>query len=222
MSLIDKGTSMPEVNISGPSGRLEGRFHPQKNANAPVAIILHPHPKFGGTMNNRVVYNLHYCFFNLGFSCLRFNFRGVGKSEGEFDDGLGELADAASALDFLQANSPNSSGCWVVGFSFGSWIGMQLLMRRPEISGFISVSPPANTYDFSFLAPCPSSGLIINGSLDRLVPPSDIKNLSDRLKLQKGIKVSHKEVEGADHFFNNFEEEMTKTVNEYLATRSDL
>ena len=222
MSLIDKGTSMPEVNISGPSGRLEGRFHPQKNTDAPVAIILHPHPKFGGTMNNRVVYNLHYCFFNLGFSCLRFNFRGVGKSEGEFDDGLGELADAASALDFLQANSPNSSGCWVVGFSFGSWIGMQLLMRRPEISGFISVSPPANTYDFSFLAPCPSSGLIINGSLDRLVPPSDIKNLSDRLKLQKGIKVCHEEVEGADHFFTNFEDEMTKAVNEYLATRLDL
>ena len=213
---------MPEVNISGPSGRLEGRFHPQKNEDAPVAIILHPHPKFGGTMNNKVVYNLHYCFFNLGFSCLRFNFRGVGKSEGEFDDGLGELADAASALDFLQANSPNSSGCWVVGFSFGSWIGMQLLMRRPEISGFISVSPPANTYDFSFLAPCPSSGLIINGSLDRLVPPSDIKNLSDRLKLQKGIKVCHEEVEGADHFFTNFEDEMTKAVNEYLATRLDL
>ena len=213
---------MPEVNISGPCGRLEGRFHPQKNEDAPVAIILHPHPKFGGTMNNKVVYNLHYCFFNLGFTCLRFNFRGVGKSEGEFDDGLGELADAASALDFLQANTPNSNACWVIGFSFGSWIGMQLLMRRPEISGFISVSPPANTYDFSFLAPCPSSGLIINGSLDRLVPPSDIKSLSDRLKLQKGIKVAHKEIEGADHFFTNFETEMIKAVNEYLSTRSDL
>ena len=213
---------MPEVNISGPSGRLEGRFHPQKNEDAPVAIILHPHPKFGGTMNNKVVYNLHYCFFNLGFTCLRFNFRGVGKSEGEFDDGLGELADAASDLDFLQSNTPNSNGCWVIGFSFGSWIGMQLLMRRPEISGFISVSPPANTYDFSFLAPCPSSGLIINGSLDRLVPPSDIKSLSDRLKLQKGIQVAHKEIEGADHFFTNFEGEMIKAVNEYLSTRSDL
>tara|TARA_Y100001935_G_scaffold193157_1_gene161215 strand:- start:497 stop:1138 length:642 start_codon:yes stop_codon:yes gene_type:complete len=213
---------MPEVNISGPSGRLEGRFHPQKNEDAPVAIILHPHPKFGGTMNNKVVYNLHYCFFNLGFTCLRFNFRGVGKSEGEFDDGLGELADAASALDFLQSNTPNSNGCWVIGFSFGSWIGMQLLMRRPEISGFISVSPPANTYDFSFLAPCPSSGLIINGSLDRLVPPSDIKSLSDRLKLQKGIQVAHREIEGADHFFTNFEGEMIKAVNEYLSTRSDL
>ncbi len=213
---------MPEVNISGPSGRLEGRFHPQKDEDAPVAIILHPHPKFGGTMNNKVVYNLHYCFFDLGFTCLRFNFRGVGKSEGEFDDGLGELADAASALDFLQANTPNSNACWVIGFSFGSWIGMQLLMRRPEISGFISVSPPANTYDFSFLAPCPSSGLIINGSMDRLVPPSDIKSLSDRLKLQKGIKVAHKEIEGADHFFTNFEGEMIKAVNEYLSTRVDL
>ena len=213
---------MPEVNISGPSGRLEGRFHPQKDEDAPVAIILHPHPKFGGTMNNKVVYNLHYCFFDLGFTCLRFNFRGVGKSEGEFDDGLGELADAASALDFLQANTPNSNACWVIGFSFGSWIGMQLLMRRPEISGFISVSPPANTYDFSFLAPCPSSGLIINGSMDRLVPPSDIKGLSDRLKLQKGIQVAHKEIEGADHFFTNFEGEMIKAVNEYLSTRVDL
>ena len=213
---------MPEVNISGPTGRLEGRFHPQKSEDAPIAIILHPHPKFGGTMNNKVVYNLHYCFFNLGFTCLRFNFRGVGKSEGEFDDGLGELADAASALDFLQANTPNSTACWVIGFSFGSWIGMQLLMRRPEISGFISVSPPANSYDFSFLAPCPSSGLIINGSLDRLVPPSDIRSLSDKLKTQKGIQVEHKEIEGADHFFTNFEGEMTKAVNEYLTTRSDL
>ena len=148
-------------------------------------------------------------------------FRGVGKSEGEFDDGLGELADAASALDFLQSHTPNSTSCWVIGFSFGSWIGMQLLMRRPEISGFVSVSPPANSYDFSFLAPCPSSGLIINGSLDGIVPPSDIKVLSDRLKLQKGIEISHKEIEGADHFFTNFEEEMTNAVSEYLATRSD-
>ncbi len=212
---------MPEVHISGPSGRLEARFHPQKNESAPVAIILHPHPKFGGTMNNKVVYNLHYCFFNLGFTCLRFNFRGVGKSEGEFDDGLGELADAASALDFLQTHTPNSTSCWVIGFSFGSWIGMQLLMRRPEINGFVSISPPANSYDFSFLAPCPSSGLIINGSLDSLVPPSAIKVLSDRLKLQKGIEVSHKEIEGADHFFTNFEAEMTNAVNEYLTTRSD-
>jgi pimeloyl-ACP methyl ester carboxylesterase len=69
----------------------------------------------------------------------------------------------------------NSKQCWVAGFSFGAWIGMQLLMRRPEITGFVSVAPPANLYDFSFLAPCPSSGLIINGTADKVAPPKDTK-----------------------------------------------
>ena len=92
---------MPEVIFPGPEGRLEGRYHPQKDRDAPIAIILHPHPQFGGTMNNKVVYNLHYAFFNMGFTVLRFNFRGVGRSQGEYDQGVGELSDAASALDYL-------------------------------------------------------------------------------------------------------------------------
>ena len=71
---------MPEVIFPGPDGRLEGRYHPQKNKDAPIAIILHPHPLYGGTMNNKVVYNLHYAFHRIGFTCLRFNFRGVGRS----------------------------------------------------------------------------------------------------------------------------------------------
>jgi alpha/beta superfamily hydrolase len=133
----------------------------------------HPAPpsaQYGGTMNNRVVYNLHYAFHKIGFTVMRFNFRGVGRSQGEFDQGIGELSDAAAALDYLQAMNPNSKHCWVAGFSFGAWIGMQLLMRRPEITGFISVAPQANLYDFSFLAPCPASGLIVNGSADRVAP----------------------------------------------------
>ena len=168
---------MPEVIFPGPEGRLEGRYHPQKTKDAPIAIVLHPHPQFGGTMNNRVVYNLHYAFHNMGFNVLRFNFRGVGRSQGEYDQGIGELSDAASALDYLQSMNQNAKHCWVAGFSFGAWIGMQLLMRRPEITGFISVSPPANMYDFSFLAPCPSSGLIINGTGDRVAPPRDTHTL---------------------------------------------
>ena len=133
---------MPEVIFPGPEGRLEGRYHPQKAPDAPIAIVLHPHPQFGGTMNNRVVYNLHYAFYNMGFTVLRFNFRGVGRSQGEYDQGIGELSDAASALDYLQSMNQNSKHCWVAGFSFGAWIGMQLLMRRPEITGFVSVAPP--------------------------------------------------------------------------------
>ncbi|WGI20415.1 alpha/beta hydrolase [Amylibacter sp. IMCC11727] len=211
---------MPEVIFPGPDGRLEGRYHPQKQKDAPIAIILHPHPQFGGTMNNKVVYNLHYAFHNMGFTVLRFNFRGVGKSQGEYDQGIGELSDAASALDYLQAMNPNAKHCWVAGFSFGAWIGMQLLMRRPEISGFISVSPPANMYDFSFLAPCPSSGLIINGSGDRVAPPSDTIDLVEKLHEQKGITITHQELEGAGHFFENEHmDTMIGNVDEYVRRR---
>lgn len=210
---------MPEVIFPGPEGRLEGRFHPQPDKEAPVAIILHPHPQYGGTMNNKVVYNLHYAFHRLGFSVLRFNFRGVGRSQGEFDQGIGELSDAASALDYLQAQAPNAKTCWVAGFSFGAWIGMQLLMRRPEISGFVSVAPPANTYDFSFLAPCPSSGLIINGEADRVVPLADVEKLSAKLKTQKGITITHTTVPGAGHFFENGMEEMIDIVEGYVHAR---
>ena len=211
---------MPEVIFPGPEGRLEGRYHPQKTKDAPIAIILHPHPQFGGTMNNRVVYNLHYAFHNMGFNVLRFNFRGVGRSQGEYDQGIGELSDAASALDYLQSMNQNAKHCWVAGFSFGAWIGMQLLMRRPEITGFISVSPPANMYDFSFLAPCPSSGLIINGSADRVAKPHDTRILVDKLQEQKGITITHMEMEGAGHFFEDpAMDPMIEAVQEYVKRR---
>lgn len=212
---------MPEVIFPGPEGRLEGRYHPHKGKrDAPIAIILHPHPQFGGTMNNRVVYNMHYTFHNMGFNVLRFNFRGVGRSQGEYDQGIGELSDAASALDYLQSMNPNAKHCWVAGFSFGAWIGMQLLMRRPEITGFISVSPPANMYDFSFLAPCPASGLMINGLGDRVAPPADTVTLVNKLHEQKGITITHQEVEGAGHFFENEHmDTLTGSVETYVQRR---
>jgi alpha/beta superfamily hydrolase len=96
---------------------------------------------------------------------------------------------------------------------------MQLLMRRPEIAGFVSVAPPANQYDFSFLAPCPSSGLIIGGSADRVVPPADVAALADKLKQQKGITITHKTIEGAGHFFDPGMDEMIATVDEYVRRR---
>ena len=210
---------MPEVIFPGPDGRLEGRFHGQKDKDSPIALILHPHPQFGGTMNNKVVYELHYAFHRQGFSVMRFNFRGVGRSQGEFDQGIGELSDAASALDYLQALKPESKICFIAGFSFGAWIGMQLLMRRPEASGFISVAPPANMYDFSFLAPCPSSGLIIHGDSDRVAPPEDVAKLVEKLKLQKGIEITHEVVPGASHFFDKQMEGMIGTVESYVEQR---
>lgn len=207
---------MPDVIFNGPSGRLEGRYHHNKTVNAPLALILHPHPQRGGTMNNRVVYNLHQVFAQRGFSVLRFNFRGVGRSQGSFDSGQGELADAASALDWMQSINANAGDCWVAGFSFGAWIGMQLLMRRPEIAGFVSVSPPSSAYDFSFLAPCPSSGLIIHGRADEQYPEAASQKLATKLQAQKNITVEYRAVDGANHFFTNHLETLTKTVDTYL------
>jgi alpha/beta superfamily hydrolase len=210
---------MPEVMFIGEKGRIEGRWHPGKSRNAPIAIILHPHPQFGGTMNNPVSYHLYYTFANRGFSVLRFNFRGVGRSQGSFDHGQGELSDAAAALDWAQATNPDARACWIAGVSFGAWIGMQLLMRRPEVEGFISVAAPANLYDFSFLAPCPSSGLFVHGDKDAVVPTTAVAQLVEKLKTQKGIVIEQQLVRGANHFFDGKVEQLMEIVGDYLDKR---
>src|SRR5512136_1928786 len=210
---------MPEVIFTGSAGRIEGRFHPAKQKNAPIAIILHPHPQFGGTMNHQIIYQLYYAFAHRGFAVLRFNFRGVGRSQGSFDHGTGELSDAASALDWAQTINPEARSCWIAGISFGAWIAMQLLMRRPEIEGFISVAPPANLYDFTFLAPCPSSGLMVNGAKDRVVPTEAVRGLVERLKTQKGIVIDHATVPDANHFFEGRMDGLMEVVDAYLDKR---
>jgi alpha/beta superfamily hydrolase len=209
---------MPEVIFNGPDGRLEGRYTHSRATNAPVALLLHPHPQHGGTMNNKVVYSLYQTFVRRGFSTLRFNFRGVGRSQGQFDNGPGEMSDAASALDWVQSYNPNASHCWVGGFSFGAWIGMQLMMRRPEISGYISVAPPASIYDFTFLAPCPASGLIVHGGKDELVPVASVEKLTQKLAAQKTISVDYRVIESADHFFMEDLERLSAHIEDYLDT----
>jgi len=195
---------MPEVIFNGPVGRLEGRYQPSSDKTAPIALILHPHPhpKFGGTMNNQIVYDLFY-----------------GRSQGEFDHGQGELSDAAAALDWGQTLHPDARGEWIAGFSFGAWIGMQLLMRRPEIEGFMSIAPQPNIYDFSFLAPCPASGLIIHGEQDRVSPPEEVQGLVDKLKAQKGILITQNTMEDANHFFTEHQEELIEECGTYLDKR---
>ncbi|MGF1611707.1 MAG: alpha/beta hydrolase [Kiloniellales bacterium] len=207
---------MPDVIFNGPDGRLEGRYQHNRSPSAPIALMLHPHPQHGGTMNNKVVYTLFHAFARQGFSVLRFNFRGVGRSQGVYDRGEGELADAAAALDWMQSYNQNASACWIAGFSFGAWIGMQLLMRRPEIAGFISVSPPANMYDFTFLAPCPSSGLVIHGSADEVVPEPGVRKLVDKLQHQRDIVIDYRVIQGASHFYQDHMDQLNAELDRYL------
>jgi len=212
---------MPEVIFAGPEGRLEGRYHPSEDPAAPCALILSPHPKAGGHMDHRIPVSMYEQYKARGFSVLRFNFRGIGRSVGTYDNGIGELQDAAYALDWMQSFNQNAPFSWVSGYSFGAWIGMQLLMRRPEVAGFISMSLPTNTYDFAFLAPCPASGLITYGSEDIIVPPDDVDRVVEKIRVQKGTQISTVRIEGADHFYSNHLDHALDIVDDYLDEHLD-
>ena len=205
-----------EIFIPGPSGRIQAKYFKNKQVGSPVALVLQPHPQYGGTMNNRIVYETFNSFYKKGFSVIRINFRGVEKSEGVFDNGQGELSDAAAALDWIEKENPGYSQCWVSGFSFGSLICMQLIMRRPEVNKFIAISPQPNVYDFTFLAPCPISGLIIYGKNDELVPEESISELKKRLSAQKNIEVKFESIISANHFYKNKEKDLANSIEKYL------
>jgi uncharacterized protein len=210
---------MPDVIIPGPAGRIEGKYSPGKTENAPVALILHAHPRGGGHMETPVSLMMYDVFKQRGFAVLRFNFRGVGRSQGVYEQGLGELSDAATALDWMQAHNANAPYCWVAGHSFGAWIGMQLLMRRPEIAGFISVSPPTNMYDFTFLAPCPASGLVAHGDADVIVPHDEMEKVMSKVRAQKGIDIRRQIIPGAGHLFSSHVEPLQTAIEDYLDIR---
>jgi len=211
-----------EVFIAGPSGRLEAKYFKNQKKGSPIAIVLQPHPQYGGTMNNRIVQEAYNVFLKNDFSVLRLNFRGVGKSEGTFDNGQGELSDAATALDWIERENQDYSQCWVSGFSFGSLICMQLIMRRPEVNKFVAIAPQPNVYDFTFLSPCPTSGQIIFSEKDELVSRDSINDLNNRLKNQKGIEVVFSEIKNTNHFFKNKEDELFETMNAYVEKSTEL
>ena len=209
-------TETNEIFIPGPSGRIQAKYFKSKQQGASVALVLQPHPQYGGTMNNRIVYETYNCFYKNKFSVIRMNFRGVEMSEGEFDNGQGELSDAAAALDWIEKENPEYNQCWVSGFSFGALICMQLIMRRPEVNKFISISPQPNLYDFTFLSPCPISGLVIYGKNDELVQSDSILNMKKRLSMQKNINVKFDTIANANHFYKGKEKELGLLLENYI------
>ncbi|MDR0624884.1 MAG: alpha/beta hydrolase [Holosporales bacterium] len=207
---------MVDIFINGPDGRLEARYLPPSNSALPVVTILHPHPLKGGRMDNDVVQCMSKAFHEQGFGTLRFNFRGVGRSEGVFGDGEGELNDAAAALDWLQSSQYLTNSLWVAGFSFGAWIAMQLLMRRPEFERFVIVNPQIDTFDFNFLAPCPVSGQIIYGEQDKTVSQAAVENLVAKIRAQRGLNICYDTISGANHSFDGLLDKLNKCIQEYV------
>ncbi len=209
-----------EVFFTGPFGIIEGKYHINPNPHAPVALVFHPDPRQGGTMNNKVNYTLFKSFVNTGFTTLRINFPGVGKSAGISDGKYSELEAASVALDWLQHENPQASHFWLGGFSFGSWIAIHLTMRRPEVSGFVLIAPPVNNpkYDFGIVDPCPTPGLIISAEQDTIAPAKDIENFVANLRKQDRFEVEYYNIENTDHMFGNQLDQISSICEDYINT----
>ncbi|MCP4115989.1 MAG: alpha/beta fold hydrolase [Desulfobacteraceae bacterium] len=173
-------------------------------------VITHPHPLYGGDMDNPVVSVIEGAFLEKGFTTLRFNFRGVGTSTGRFDNGRGETRDLGYALDHLKGLGIRET--YLAGYSFGAWVITHT--RSPEVNRILLVSPPSAFMDFSTANPmdCPVSA--VTGSLDELAPPASVTPLMKRLNPKSDLVI----MEGADHFYSGFTEELSATVSDLITT----
>lgn len=207
------------IIFKGPAGRIEAKYHQSRDPQAPVALILPPNPAEGANFNNIITYSLYKNFMNNNFSVLRFNFRGVGNSEGTFDKGEGELLDATAALDWLHQKNMDAKSFWIAGYDFGAWIGLQLAMRRPEVEEYILVSPHSKKKDFNFIVPCAACGLVVHGDYDEIMPEENISDLLEKLSAKTESKIDFINIEGANHFFDNYIDELNDNIDNYIKKR---
>ena len=184
--------------LPGPAGALECLLQEREaHDHELTAVVCHPHPLFGGTMHNKVVHRVASTLHGLGAAVLRFNFRGVGRSEGAFDRGEGELADARVALEHLRERYP-SARRWVAGFSFGSWVASRLAAAAPDVERLILVAPPVHTQTFEEMADCPVPKLVIQGTADEVCRPENLAGVFPTWSEPRRLM----QVEDAGHFFD--------------------
>lgn len=161
------------VTIDGPAGRIEGILQGEGSA-ARIGVVCHPHPLAGGTMHTKVVHRAARALEKAGHCVLRFNFRGVGASEGVHDRGGGEQEDVRAALAWMRASMPGRPAT-LAGFSFGSWVGLRVGCADPGVDALIGIAAPANIFDFEFLRRCGKPKIFIHGTADRIAPLEDLE-----------------------------------------------
>lgn len=198
--------------IPGPAGKLESLSNcPHDDSLQTLAIICHPHPVYGGTMQNKVVHTLDKTFNKMGVLTLRFNFRGVGKSTGEYSQGVGELDDLYAVVDWCQQRLPEHH-LWLSGFSFGAYIVMKAAQVL-DLTRLITVAPPVNSFDFSVLKAPPSPWLLVQGDADEVVNPQQVLQWAQQFN-QLDTAILH----GAGHFFHGRLNELQDIIRERLLT----
>jgi alpha/beta superfamily hydrolase len=202
--------------LEGPAGRLEAILWTPVQPASPslAAVICHPHPLFGGTMHNKVVYNAAKTMDALGIPVWRFNFRGAGLSAGEHDKGRGEQDDVQAALDYLAAQFQGVP-LLLAGFSFGSLVGLRVGCRDARIRELIGIGIPVNSSDFSFLLDCPKPKLFVHGANDKFGERKKVECVVAALPGENRLVV----VEGADHFFVGHLDEFNGAIANWLTER---
>jgi alpha/beta superfamily hydrolase len=198
--------------LEGPAGKLEAVLWTPQAAEPVIAgVVCHPHPLFGGTMHNKVVFQAAKALDSLGIAVLRFNFRGAGLSEGGHDRGIGEVDDARTALDFLRDEFPKTP-LLVAGFSFGCWVGLRAGCLDTRVEKLIGIGAPVNNSDFSYLSDCAKAKLFVHGSNDEHGDVGSVRQLVASLPGDNELVV----VDRVDHFFTGKIEELGKAIREWL------
>jgi alpha/beta superfamily hydrolase len=203
--------------IDGPVGRLEAiLWTPSASAHRRLlaAMVCHPHPLFGGSMHNKVVYQMNKTLDRLGIPVLRFNFRGVGLSDGSHAGGVGEGDDVRAALDFL-AHEFAGTPLLLAGFSFGSWVGMRVGCEDARVTELIGVGAPVNNSDFSYLQNCAKPKLFVQGSQDPYGSPDRLEDLVRAIPGSHEVRI----IEAAEHFFVGKLDELDQALANWLTAR---
>jgi len=210
---------MPIItDLKGPAGRLEALLEAPESGEPRAAVVFaHPHPQFGGTMHTKAVYQGAKGLSRIGCAVLRFNFRGVGTSEGSFDKGEGEKNDFIAALDYMAARYPGIP-LWAAGFSFGSWVAMEVGASDPRVSVLIGIAPPVATalpdrsYDFTNTLASEKPKFFVQGEADELCPLEGMWQFYGRLKEPKELVV----IDAADHLFEGKTQEVGEALEDLL------
>jgi alpha/beta superfamily hydrolase len=204
-----------KIFLAGPAGRLEALLWTSPVADPPlVAVVCHPHPLFGGTMHNKVVFQTAKALHRFGIPVLRFNFRGVGLSEGVHDKGRGEQDDVRAALDYLAAEFPGRP-ILVAGFSFGSWVGLRVGCEDARAAELIGLGLPVNHSGFEYLQSCAKPKLIIQGGNDKFGSRERLETVFASMSEPKRLVI----VEGADHFFVGQLDQVGAAIGDWLAEK---
>ena len=215
--MTSQGHQSKNFFLQGPAGKLEAVLwtphddEPPRNA----ALVCHPHPLFGGTLHNKVVYQAAKALDGLGMPVLRFNFRGAGLSEGQHDRGRGERDDVRAALEFLAAEFPGTP-LLLAGFSFGCWVGLRVGCEDARVERLIGIGAPVNNSDFSYLRECGKAKLFVHGSNDEHGDVNKVRVMVARLSGENELIV----VEGVDHFFRGKLEVLGAAITGWAGVRS--